>query len=121
MASYLYCSFIHQQSSHVPKKRQFAASSPFHDFKFEKPAFSKTRRPQIRRHFPHICRVLHSLHPSLSSTGPNMVLHQAGCIWLFSYKVMNTTLSLNRIAPREIRDMIRYTFLTSLSCGCVEH
>lgn len=47
-----------------------------------------------------------------------MVLHQA--VWLFSYKVTNSTLSLNQIAPREISDIIRYTFLTSLGCRCVE-
>lgn len=53
------------------------------------------------------------------NSGPNMVIHQAACLWLFSYKVTNTTPSLNQISPREISDIIRYTFLTSLGCRCV--
>lgn len=69
---------------------------------------------------PHLCgaTVTPCIHSNLDS-GPNMVLHQAGHVWLFGYKVTNSTLSLNPIAPREISDIIWYTFLTSLGCGCV--
>lgn len=69
-----------------------------------------------------ICVVLQQfprIHSNLNS-GPNMVLQQAGYISLFSYKVSNATLRPNQIAPREISDIIWYTFLTSLDCGCAE-
>lgn len=69
-----------------------------------------------------ICVVLQQfprIHSNLNS-GPNMVLHQAGYVSLFSYKVSNATLRPNQIAPREISDIIWYTFLTSLDCGCAE-
>lgn len=51
---------------------------------------------------------------------PHTVMHQARYLRLFSYKVTDNALSLNQIAPREISDIIWYTFLTSLGCGCVE-
>lgn len=77
--------------------------------------------PEVSSSSPHRCgaALTPCVHSNLSS-GPNMVLHQAGYVWLFSYKVTNSTPSLNRIAPREISAIIWSTFLTSLGCGCVE-
>lgn len=60
------------------------------------------------------------IHSNLN-IGPNMAMtHQAGYVWLLGYKVTNCTPSPNQIAPREISNIIRYTFLTPLGCGCVE-
>lgn len=70
---------------------------------------------------PHQCGATGSacIHCNLSC-GPNMVIQQAEYVWLFSSKVTNSTPSLNQIAPREISDIISYTFLTSLGRRCTE-
>lgn len=72
--------------------------------------------------WPHLCGATATpcIHNNLN-IGPNMVMiHQAGYVWLLGYKVTNCTPSPNQIAPGEISDIIRYTFLTPLGCGCVE-
>lgn len=64
-----------------------------------------------------------SAHPaSIVTSAVDQIWYyiRPGYVWLFSYKVTNSTPSLNRIAPREISDIIWSTFLTSLGCGCVE-
>lgn len=71
---------------------------------------------------PHLCgaTITPFTHTDLNR-GPDMGIYQGGFHELFSYRVTNSTLSLNQIAARQICDLMRSTFLTSLGdCGCVE-
>lgn len=71
--------------------------------------------------FPYICRVLHSLHLTSAAVDPNMVLHQAGpCLAIQLQSDEHNTEPKSNCSRRKKWGMIWYTFLTSLSCGCVE-